>query len=159
MELPSGGLNRDDSCFKYSNGDGGFIPDALFDWLKNDLENNTKKWVIVVGHEPLYPLERHVGDSLDENMTNRDRLENLFISNKVTVFIGGHTHFAGVSKIDNIFHANAGVFGDNKRDGDNFASIIYAYEDIKGNFDLEWRYESPTWTSPGLKMFTKMLNR
>ena len=156
--IPSGGLNRDDACFKYSNGDGGFIPDTLFDWLRNDLKNNTKKWIIVVGHEPLYPLERHVGDSLDENKTNRDRLENLFISNKVTAFIGGHTHFAGVSKIDNIFHANAGVFGDNKRDKDNFASIIYTYEDVKGNFELEWRYENPTWTSPGLKIFTKISN-
>lgn len=151
---PNGGLNRDDSCFKYSGSDGGFIPATLFNWLENDFKNNKKKWIIVVGHEPLYPLKRHIGDSLDENLTNRDKLENLFIRNNVIVFMGGHTHIAGIQKIDNIFHANTGVFGDNKNDGDDFASIIYAYEDKNGNFDLEWKYESPTWTSPGLKIFT-----
>lgn len=152
---PNNGLNRDDSCFKYTEEDGGFISDKLFNWLENDLKNNSKKMNIVVGHEPLYPLRRHIGDSLDENVSNRDKLEKLFVSNGVVVFIGGHTHIAGVQKIDNIFHVNAGVFGDNKKDGDNFASIIFAYVDKNGNFNLEWRYENPTWINPGLKIFTK----
>ncbi len=82
-----------------------------------------KKWIIVVGHEPLYPWGRHVGDSLDANLTNRDELENIFISKNVTAFIAGHTHYSGFKAIDNIFHANAGVLVDNVGNGDKFATI------------------------------------
>lgn len=119
------------------------------------MNTNTKNWTIVVGHEPLYPWGRHIGDSLDENITNRNRLENLFISKNVTVFMGGHTHVAGIRIIDNIFHANAGVICDNIANGDNFASIIYAYVNETGYFNLEWKYENPTWGSPGSQIVTK----
>ena len=152
---PSGGLDNDDSCFKNSTGNGGFIPDTLFNWLNNDLDSNNKKWIIVVGHEPLYPWGGHVGDSLDANVTNRDTLENIFISKRVTAFIGGHTHRSGFKIVDNIFHANAGVIGDNVGNGDNFATIIYAYANTTGYFILEQKYENPTWSTPGSKKLIK----
>lgn len=156
--VPNGGLNTDDSCMKYSAGDGGFIPDALYNWLENDLSTNTKSWTIVVGHEPLYPWgTRHIGDSLDENKTNRDKLENLFISKKVTAFIGSHTHTSGIKtgisgiKNDNTIQSNAGVIGGNvgvEKGGDNFATIMYAYEDDVGNFVIEQKSENLTWATP-----------
>jgi len=110
--IPDGRANTGDACFKYSTDDGGFIPDALFTWLENDLNANTRNWTVVVGHEPLYPQgTNHVGNSLDEDATNRDRLQNLFISKDVTAFIGAHTHQSNLTTIDTIIHADAGVVG------------------------------------------------
>lgn len=153
---PYGGLNTDDSCFKYNAGDGGFIPDKLFDWIKNDLSHNTKKWTIVVGHEPLYPYGRHVKDSIDENVTNRNKLENLFISNNVTAFVGGHTHFARLETIDNILQVNAGLLGDNVGDGDNFPTITYAYVDENGHFVFDQKYGNLAWKNPEMKELVKI---
>jgi hypothetical protein len=153
--VPSGGSNIGDGCFKYSTGDGGFIPDELYNWLESDLNSNIKNWTIVVGHEPLYPWEGHVGDSLDENATNRDKLERFFISKNVTAFIGGHTHSAGIKIIDNIFHANAGVIGDNVGNGDNFATIIYATVNETGHFIVEQRSKNPTWNTTKIVTLAK----
>lgn len=156
--VPSGGLNSDDGCMKYSSGDGGFIPDALYSWIENDLNSNTKSWTIVVGHEPLYPWGRHIGDSLDHNTTNRNKLENLFVSKNVTAFIGGHTHVSGIKTVDNAFNANVGVIGDNvgtEPGGDNFSTIIYTYVNTTGHFVIEEKYENKTWDNPGLIRFVK----
>ncbi|HMB44573.1 MAG TPA: metallophosphoesterase [Candidatus Methanoperedens sp.] len=146
-KTPSGGNNADDSCFKYDGTDGGFIPDALFKWLENDLDRNTKKWTIVTGHEPLYPSGRHVGDSLDEDTKNRDKLENLFVSKNVSAFIGAHTHFSKVITKDNIFHVDVGVSGIQtiSGSGDSFASIIYTTVDSSGHFNIVHAKENPTW--------------
>ncbi len=156
--VPSSGLNADDSCMKYGSGNGGFIPDALFNWIENDLKKNTKSWIIVTGHEPLYPWGRHMGDSLDNNKSNRDRLEKLFISNNVTTFIGGHTHVTGIKNYDGIYHANVGVIGGNvgtESSGDHFATIIYTYVNETGNFVIEEKYEDSTWSNTGTIMFAK----
>jgi hypothetical protein len=149
--IPKGGLNSDDGCFKYDNvSDGGFIPDALFTWLENDLNGNTKNWTIVVGHEPLYPQKRHIGDSLDENLTNRDRLESLFIKHNVIAYVGAHTHFSNMTKINGIFHVDGGVSGvyTSIGKGDPFASIIYTTVNSSGYFKLTHVHENPTWATP-----------
>lgn len=156
--VPGGGINADDSCFKYSSGDGAYIPDALYNWIENDLNKNTKSWVIVTGHEPLYPWGRHVGDSLDHDKVNRDKLEQLFISKNVTAFVGGHTHASGIKIVDNIFHSNVGVMGGNvgkETNGDNFATDIYTYVNETGHFIIEEKYENPTWNTSGTIIFSK----
>ena len=156
-KTPSGGINADDSCFKYNDADGGFIPDALFKWLENDLDRNTKKWTIVTGHEPLYPGKRHVGDSLDKDKENRDKLEKLFVSKNVSAFIGAHTHNSGVVTKDNIFHVDAGVCGIQTLlgSGDSFASIIYATVDPDGHFKIIHARENPTWVTPKNNNYSK----
>lgn len=156
--VPGGGIDADDSCFKYDSGDGGYIPDELYNWIENDLNSNTKSWVIVTGHEPLYPWGRHIGDSLDDDKLNRDKLEQLFISKNVTAFVGGHTHASGNKNVDNILHSNVGVMGGNvgeESDGDNFAAVIYAYVNETGSFIMEEKYESPTWNNSGTIIFSK----
>jgi hypothetical protein len=156
--VPGGGINADDSCFKYSSGDGGYTPGALYNWIENDLNKNTKSWVIVTAHEPLYPWGRHVGDSLDHDKVNRDKLEQLFISKNVTAFVGGHTHTSGIKNIDNIFHSDVGVMGGNvgtESGGDNFATTIYTYVNETGHFIMEEKYENPTWNTPGKIIFSK----
>ena len=153
--VPGGGLDADDSCFKYDKDNGGFIPDSLFDWIKDDLGTNNKKWIIAAGHEPLYPWGRQIGKSLDANKTNRDKLEDMLVSKNVTAFLAGHTHNSGFKTVDNVIHANVGVIGNYEGYGDSFSSIIYAYVNKTGYFFLEQKYENPTWEDPGIKTAVK----
>ncbi|MCE8429521.1 MAG: metallophosphoesterase [Candidatus Methanoperedens sp.] len=157
---PKGRINMDDSCMKYSGTDGGYIPDGLFSWLQKDLSTNKKNWTVVGGHEVLYPQgTNHGGDSLDENKTNRDRLQKLFISKNVTAFVGGHTHHASLTTIGNVFHADAGVFGVMAGRGapnDNFATIIYANVNESGYFTITKVSENPTWSTPVNRTLTKV---
>jgi hypothetical protein len=70
----------------------GDVVDQLFDWLVDDLTNNTKPVIFVFGHEPAYPENRHIGDSLDGHPANRDRFWKLLNDMEVAVYFCGHTH-------------------------------------------------------------------
>jgi len=144
-----------DAWFKYGNGEGGYIPDALYNWISNDLSNTSKPWKIVVGHEPLYPRSRHVGDSLDKDPANRNKLQDLFVSRNVTVFVGAHTHFATVNTVGGVYHVDAGVSGQKTVDGeDPYASITYTHIDAANDLILTWKHENPTWNSPITRSYT-----
>ncbi len=143
----------DDSYLKYSSTDGGYVPDALYNWMSTDL-SNTSDWKIVVGHDPLYPVSRHVGNSLDADKANRNKLQALFVSKNVSIFFGGHTHIAGVQIIDGVYHVSTGVIGSGAGgSGDEFASISYAYS-TANNLTLTWKHEDPNWNSPTSESYT-----
>src|SRR4030067_3867695 len=110
---------NNDAWFKYGNGEGGYIPDALYNWISNDLSRASNPWKIVVGHEPLYPRSRHVGDSLDKDPANRNKLQDLFVSQNVAVFVGAHTHFATVNTVGVGIHVDAGVSGQKTMNGED----------------------------------------
>ncbi|HMB44414.1 MAG TPA: metallophosphoesterase [Candidatus Methanoperedens sp.] len=138
---------NDDSYLKYSSSDGGYVPDALYNWMSADL-SRTSDWKIVVGHDPLYPESKHVGNSLDANKANRDKLQALFVSENVDLFLGGHTHNAGVQNIGGVYHANTGVIGPGAGgSGDGVASISYTYT-TANNLILTIKQENPTWSTP-----------
>ncbi len=131
----------------------GYVPDALYNWMSTDLSGTTK-YKIVVGHEPLYPKKRHGGDSLDANTANRDKLQNLFVSKDVKVFIGAHTHYATVNTVGGVYHVDAGVSGQKTEDGeDPFASITYTYT-TENSLVLTWKHENPTWSTPKITSYT-----
>ncbi|MCX9082161.1 MAG: metallophosphoesterase, partial [Candidatus Methanoperedens sp.] len=131
----------------------GYVPDALYNWMSTDLSGTTN-YKIVVGHEPLYPTKRHLGDSLDANKANRDKLQNLFVSKDVKIFIGAHTHYATVNTVDGVYHVNAGVSGQKTKDGeDPYASIIYTYT-TENSLVLTWKHENPTWSTPKIATYT-----
>lgn len=138
----------DDSYLKYSSTDGGYIPDALYDWMNTDL-SKTSDWKIVVGHDPLYPVSKHVGNSLDANKANRDKLQALFVSKNVNIFLGGHAHNAGVQNVGGVYHANTGVIGPGAggSGSDEVASISYTYT-TANNLILTIKQEDPTWSTP-----------
>jgi predicted phosphodiesterase len=143
----------DDSYLKYSSNDGGYVPDALYNWMSTDL-SNTSDWKIIVGHDPLYPVSRHVGNSLDADKANRNKLQALFVSKNVSIFFGGHTHIAGVQIIDGVYHVSTGVIGSGAGgSGDEFASISYAYS-TANNLTLTWKHEDPNWNSPTTESYT-----
>ena len=147
----------DDSYLKYSSTDGGYIPDTLYDWMGADL-SKTSDWKIVVGHDPLYPKSKHVGNSLDANKANRDKLQALFESKNVDLFIGGHTHNAGVQNVRGVYHANTGVIGPGADgSGDGVASISYTYT-TANSLIVTIKQEDPTWSTPRT-LITKTISR
>jgi len=108
-----GGPDANDHLFKYGGGDGGYIPDALFEWIKDDLRSSTKPYKIIVAHEPGYPVDRHIGDSLDADPDNRDRFFNLLRTERVIAYYTSHTHNYYVTEHDGVFEVNTGVCGAN----------------------------------------------
>lgn len=146
----------DDSCNKYSAGDGGYIPDTLFTWLKRDLRDTDKPYKFVVGHEPAYPNVRHVGDSLDADENNRDALWNLLRTENVVAYISGHDHYSHLTEYDGVFQADVGTSGDMVGgDTDAFATIIYANVDDAGELDLRMAREGDTWETPSITTSTR----
>lgn len=132
-------------------GAGGYIHDKLYQWVNNDLSDTTRKWKIVMSHSPLYPENRHIGESLDSDIVNRDKFENLLINQNVPIFMASHTHYASISVHDNIYHVDAGVAGAKTRDSntDGFTSIMYTHTTNNGNnLFLTWKRENPTWDTP-----------
>jgi hypothetical protein len=81
-------------------GTDGDVVDALYNWLVDDLANNTKPAVFVIGHEPAYPEYAHVGDSLDGHPANRDRFWKLLNDEKVIAYLCGHTHWYYAKQVD-----------------------------------------------------------
>lgn len=144
-----GGSN--DAYFKYGGDDGAYIHPNLYNWVNTDLSNTSKPWKVVMGHEPLYPVGNHVGDSLDRDVANRDSFQALMALRHVAVFVCSHTHYAGILKMGTIFHVNAGNCGLQAGGSgqDNFASIMYAHTD--GNdLVITWKKENPTWSYPSV---------
>jgi|GEM_PF-4025529 len=76
----------------YCADSGGDIDNALYAWLSDDLHATQQPAIFVVGHEPAYPHYRHVGSSLDDNSSHRDRFWQLLHDTGVVAYICGHTH-------------------------------------------------------------------
>ncbi len=93
----------------------GDVPDALYQWLAEDLAANRRPIVFVFGHEPTVAvpdidngLVRHRGDSLDAHEANNYRFWSLLRQHKVTAFICGHTHCASLTKINGVWQVDSG---------------------------------------------------
>ena len=98
-----------DTC---SDGD---IGDLLYDWLKEDLAMTEKENIIVLGHEPAYPLPdmetqrfRHSDDSLNKYPENRNRFVSLLQEHHVRAYMVGHTHNYSIVKINELWHIDVG---------------------------------------------------
>ena len=132
-KIPIAGDNPD-SCMKYSKTEGGYIPPKLHTWVSGNLNKNDLPLTIVAGHEPLRPgRTNHVGNSLDQNTTNRDTFESMLAGQNLTLFIAGHTHQKELAYTHGLLQANVGVVGaqanrENEPDSPNDpdATIIYA---------------------------------
>ncbi len=98
-----------DTCTK------GDVPDFLYKWLEGDLKATKKKNILVIGHEPAYPLPdmenqrfRHTSDCLNAYPANRDRFVKLLQDYGVKAYIFGHTHNYSVVKINRLWHVDVG---------------------------------------------------
>ena len=142
----------DGKCDVCADGD---INDAVYEWLKADLEKTDKTNIFVFGHEPAFvqPDEytgrlRHRGDSLDKYRKNRDRFWDLLEDQKVIAYFCGHTHNYSKVLINNVWQIDAaharGI--DDKGAPSTFLTIdvngsevtVTVYRDIHdGNYDYK----------------------
>jgi hypothetical protein len=117
----------------------GDVEDVQYAWLVNDLDSNRKPIVFVLGHEPAYPLVRHIGDSLDQYPAHRDRFWQLLEQRNVAAFIVGHTHVHSVTQLTagktwQIDLGNAG----NDTNGEGFTFLDATVSDCTVRYDI-WR--------------------
>ena len=101
-----------DTCDNCTHGE---INDFLYAWLKDDLQKTKKENIIVIGHEPAYPMPdmettrlRHAGDCLNQVPATRDRFVKLLQDNKVIAYVVGHTHNYSIVKIHDLWHIDVG---------------------------------------------------
>lgn len=118
-------------------GSDGDIGDSLYFWLKNDLENNTKPVVFVIGHEPLVSMpdidngrHRHRSDNLDKYPENNHRFQMLLRKHKVAAYICGHTHNFSHAKINGIWQIDT---GHSRGIGDSGARSTFLKINVSGN--------------------------
>lgn len=100
----------------YIGGEEKKITGEQFKWLEGVLANSKEKNKFVFIHHPLYTdteqgIGRHVGSSLDKFPEDRDRLQALFVTRKVTMVFAGHEHFYLRKTIDGIPHVITGGGG------------------------------------------------
>jgi hypothetical protein len=96
-------------------GTNGNVCRPLYQWLKNDLEANSRPVVFVFGHEPIVSIpdadngrHRHKGDNLDEHPKNSHRFQTLLREHNVTAYVCGHTHGFSFAKINGLWQLDAG---------------------------------------------------
>jgi len=84
------------------------INGTQLDWLEGDLAKNKKENIFVFFHEPAYPTNSKIGESLDVNAKDRDRLWNILTSHKITAVFSGHEHIQSRRKVNGLYQF---VFG------------------------------------------------
>ncbi len=71
----------------------GRIAGAQLQWLQRDLQaHRSAEYKFICFHQPLYPVDGHMGSSLDAHPTERDALHQLFVRYRVTCCFMGHEH-------------------------------------------------------------------
>ncbi|MFC1889149.1 DNRLRE domain-containing protein [Thermodesulfobacteriota bacterium] len=136
-------------------GTNGDVVDALYTWLADDLSASDKEYVFVIGHEPAFPQPdadngraRHIGDSLDQHTTNRDRFWDLLKDEEVVAYICGHTHDYSAVKIDGVWQLDVGhCRGAGDKGAPSMFAVISVDEDgvsftaYRDNHDYPYDYD------------------
>lgn len=84
------------------------INKTQLDWLERDLAKNKKENIFVFFHEPAYPTNSKIGESLDESPGDRDRLWNILTKYKARAVFSGHEHIQSRRKVGNIYQFGFG---------------------------------------------------
>jgi predicted phosphodiesterase len=86
------------------------VTGTQYDWLVDDLMNTSSAMKLVIGHVPMYPIN-HIGNSLDVNETERDRLQELFEDMDVALYACGHDHAYNRMTVNGVTHLITGGIG------------------------------------------------
>ncbi len=133
--------------------DGDVVP-ALRTWLADDLVANTQPYVFVFGHEPAFPYNRHVGNSLDAYPANRDAFWAVLEQYDVHAYVCGHTHVYSTHQGDkdhvgNVWQIDVGAAGNG--DDETFLSVVLndleVRYDVYDNSSGAWALRE-TWSEP-----------
>ena len=63
-----------------------------YNWLLNDLENNTKKWTILFQHFPAFTHGTHNSDTSTECVEFREEITPIIYQNNIDLVLHGHSH-------------------------------------------------------------------
>ena len=90
----------------------GRIASKQLAWLKADLAASRAATLTFVAlHRPLFPVDGHIGSSLDEYPTERDALHALFIKEGVDCVFMGHEHLYNRHQRDGVDYVITGGAG------------------------------------------------
>ncbi|MGC9317181.1 MAG: metallophosphoesterase family protein [Armatimonadota bacterium] len=93
-------------------GSEGRLSDTQLAWLKQDLaESRDAKLTFVALHRPLFPVDGHVGSSMDAHPSERDALHHLFVEGGVDCVFAGHEHLYNHQERDGIHYFITGGAG------------------------------------------------
>ncbi len=93
-------------------GSAGRIDGQQLEWLKQDLAASADaRFTFVALHRPLFPVDGHVGSSLDLHPEERDALHRLFVDSGVDCVFSGHEHLYNHQEKDGIHYFIAGGAG------------------------------------------------
>jgi acid phosphatase type 7 len=79
-------------------------------WLKNDLENNTKNWIVVYFHHPPYSMGSHNSDTESHLIKIRENLVPILERYRVDLVLNGHSHNYERSYLLNNYYGNEASF-------------------------------------------------
>lgn len=80
---------------------------AQYNWIKNDLAASTKKWKVIVLHEPGWSANGGHAN----NTTIQKTYQPLFEQYKVALVLGGHNHYYARAMVNGIAHLTVGTGG------------------------------------------------
>lgn len=90
----------------------GRIAGAQRTWLKRDLaQNRHAALTFITLHRPLFPVDGHIGSSLDVNIPERDALHRLFVQEGVDCVFAGHEHLYHRQQRDGVDYIITGGAG------------------------------------------------
>jgi len=91
--------------WNYPNG--GYTPEQL-NWIAQDLSESQQPFKFLIGHEPAFPIDRHVGDSLDIDPSMRDSFWEILAQNGAQAYFCGHSHHLSVIMHNGVYQFDAG---------------------------------------------------
>lgn len=91
----------------------GRIESEQWQWLVADLQAaKDSAYIFVALHRPLFPIDGHIGSSMDVNVALRDRLHSLFVTHRVSAVFSGHEHLYNHHRRDEVdYFINGGGGG------------------------------------------------
>jgi hypothetical protein len=89
----------------------------MMQWLKRDLANNTKQWLIVALHHPPYTKGSHDSDKIEDSDGRmhkaRQRLLPILEAAAVDLVLSGHSHMYERSHLMDCHYGNSDEFSEN----------------------------------------------
>jgi len=119
---------------------GNIIPE-IYNWLADNLKHNTKPYVFVMGHEPAFPYNDNIGNSLDQYPENRDRFWSLLETYRVTAYLCGHTHVYSKHRGDKNHAGKVWQVDMGTSRGEYFTFLNITLDEEKAQMDV--------WMNPG----------
>ncbi|MFA7227481.1 MAG: hypothetical protein WC061_00480, partial [Melioribacteraceae bacterium] len=82
----------------------GCINEAGIKWVEEKIKSAPAEHIFIALHEPAFPRYRHVGNSFDECVKERDEFWNMLLKyrSKVRAVLVGHTHYYYKMKIKDV---------------------------------------------------------